>query len=189
MNSEESFNHWFVVPIRWLQAVPNNDGSFVALATVLFLYERYIVAILETKGVKADSKNRIAQISSDFGVDEKTAQIFWGVMRHGILHQGMPRQLEHGKRAFPDWIFHHNEVERPIEIIEINGKRLLSVQPWMVVNKVIALWTNNLHLLDQNQSFPWAQVFNFKIRVNEKTDGEFYLVTGSSSGLGLIGTE
>ena len=187
MNSEESFNHWFVVPIQWLQAVPNNDGSFIALATALFLYERYIVAMLETKRIKADPKSQITQISSDFGIDEGTAKIFWGVMRHGILHQGMPRQLEHGKKAFPDWIFHHNEVEHPIEVIEINSVKILSVQPWMVVNKVMTLWKNNLHLLDQNQSFPWAQVFNFQLQITENADREFYLVTGSSSGLGVIG--
>jgi len=189
MNSEESFNHWFVVPVQWLQNVPNNDGSFIALATALFLYERYIVAVLETKDVKVNPKNRITQISSDFGVDEKTAKIFWDVMRHGILHQGMPKQLEQGRKTFPDWIFHHNEVECPIEIIEINRMKMLSVQPWMVVNKVMTLWRNNLHLLDQNQSFPWAQVFNFKTQFNGKNGGEFYLVTGSSSGLGLIGME
>ena len=189
MNSEESFNQWFVIPIRWLQAVPNNDGSFVALAVSLFLYERYATIMLKQKGIKATEKNIPKQVVVDFDVDKDTAESFWNVMRNGILHQGMPKQLEQGERVFLDWIFHHNEVDHPIEIIEVGGKRLLSVQPWMVVNKVIALWTANLHLLDQNQSFGWAQVFNFKLQITEKTDGEFFLVTGSSSGLSLIGLE
>lgn len=189
MNSEESFNHWFVVPMQYLRSIPDNDGSFVALAISLFLYERYATIKLKQRGIKATEKNIPKQVVIDFNTDKDTAAAFWNVMRNGILHQGMPKQSEQGKKVFPDWIFHHNEVDHSIEIIEINGKKFLSVQPWMVINKVIALWIENLHLLDENQSFPWAQVFNFKSQFTEKTDGEFYLVTGSLSGLGLLGIE
>jgi hypothetical protein len=187
MNSDASFNYWFVVPVQHLRSIPNNDGSFVALAISLFLYERYASVMLKQRGMKVNEKNIPKQIVVDFGIDEHVARAFWDVMRNGLLHQGMPKQAEKGRKTLPDWIFHHNQVEHPMEVIDINGRRLLSVQPWMVVNKVIELWAENLHLLDQNQSFPWAQVYNFKLQLTEKTDGEFYLVTGSSSGLELIG--
>jgi hypothetical protein len=139
MNNGEFFEHWYIVPIRWLQAVPNNDGSFIALATALFLYERYAVAKLKQKGVKAIKERIIKQIASDFTVNDKTAEIFWNIMRDGLLHQGMPKQLEQGKKTYPDWIFHHTVNSPPIELRSHNGNILLFVQPWGVVNKVIAL--------------------------------------------------
>ena len=76
MNSEESFNHWFVVPMQCLQTVPNNDGSFITLATALFLYERYAVIKLKQRGIKATEKNIHKQIAIDFGINERTAEDF-----------------------------------------------------------------------------------------------------------------
>lgn len=183
MNNNEFFEHWYIVPIRWLQAVPNNDGSFIALATALFLYERYVVAKLQQKGMKATKERSIKQITSDFTVNDKTAKIFWNVMRDGLLHQGMPKQLEQGKKTYPDWIFHHTVDSPPIELRSHNGNILLFVQPWGVVNKVIALWQQDIDLLIKSDSFPWAQVFNLNTK---DTSGEdFFSVTGSSSGLGM----
>ena len=185
MNSEESFNHWFVVPMQWLQTVPNNDGSFIALATALFLYERYAAIKLKQRGIKATEKNIHKQIAIDFGINEHTAEDFWEVMRNGLLHQGMPKQSEQGEKKFPEWIFHHNKVDHPIELRQFQGRTLLFVQPWDIVNKVIALWQENSELLSQNESFPWAQVFYFESD-SENTNSQYYLVTGSSSGLGML---
>jgi len=185
MNPEESFNSWFVVPVRWLQAVPNNDGSFVALATALFLYERYAAIKLKQRGIKAIEKNIPKQIAIDFDINEHIAEDFWDVMRNGLLHQGMPKQSEQGKRKFPEWIFHHNKVDHPIELHEFQGRALLFVQPWDIVDKIVALWQENSELLSQNESFPWAQVFYLGSGI-EKSDNTYYLVTGSSSGLGIL---
>ncbi len=183
---EKLFEHWFVAPLRWLQEIPNNDGSFIALATVLFLYERYVIAYLKSKGVKAMKKGIIQQVADDFEVDNKIATDFWDVMRNGILHQGMPKQMEQGEKKFPDWIFHHTKDTHPIEIRDIDNSPVLFVQPWMVLNKVIALWQENMELIDKNVSFPWAEVFSLDNNVFEDTDGEIFLVTGSSSGLGFL---
>ncbi len=100
MNIEKLFDHWFVVPLHWLQAIPNNNVSFIALATALFLYERYLIAYLKSKGVKATKDRKIQQIADDFEVDKKIATDFWDVMRNGILHQGMPKQMEQGGKNF-----------------------------------------------------------------------------------------
>lgn len=185
MNSKKSFNHWFVVPLQWLKAVPNNDGSFVALASALFLYERYITAKIKSLGEKATETRKIQQVASDFEVSVRVARVFWDVMRNGILHQGMPKQYEQGKKH-PDWIFHHDPSNFAVELHEFNGKLLLIVQPWLVVDKVVHLWQENLDLLEQNESFPWAQVSSV---TESSSQSDLFLITGSSSGLSILGMD
>jgi hypothetical protein len=176
LNNSELFNHWYVVPMACLKAIPNNDGSFIALATALFLYERYIIAKLQKKEVRNVSREeKKKQIASDFNINIDAAGTFWNVMRHGLLHQGMPKQLDFGKKL-PDWEFSHSEDSMPIEL----KGRILVVQPWSVVDKVISLWQQEIELITKNVDFPWAQVFN----LNDKdTSGKDYSsVTGSSNG-------
>lgn len=185
MNSKKSFNHWFVVPLQWLKAVPNNDGSFIALASALFLYERYIVAKIKSVGERATETRKVQQVASDFGVNSRTARIFWDVMRNGILHQGMPKLYEQGNKL-PDWIFHHDKSDFAFELREFGGQSLLIVQPWLVVEKIVHLWQENLDLLEQNESFPWAQVSSV---TGSSSRSDLFLVTGSSSGLGILGID
>ena len=186
MNSKEAFNQWFVIPLQWLKTVPNNDGSFIALATALFLYERYFVAKLKSSGEKATETKRTQQIARDFGVEPRKARIFWCVMRDGILHQGMPKIHEQGKKKLPDWIFHHEKSNFAFELRELNGQPLLIVQPWLVVEKIIQLWQENLDLLEQNESFPWAQV---SVITKNSSQSDLFLATGSSSGLSILETD
>lgn len=183
MNSKKTFNHWFTIPIQWLKTVPNNDGSFIALASALFLYERFIVAKIKSSGEKVTEPKKIQQIASDFKVEPRKARIFWKVMRDGILHQGMPKIHETGERL-PEWVFHHEKSDFAFELRESNGQSLLIIQPWLVVDKVIQLWQDNLNLLEQNESFPWAQVTNI---TRSSSQPDSFLITGSSSGLSLLG--
>jgi hypothetical protein len=185
MNSRISFNHWFVVPIESLKNVPNNDGSFVALASALFLYERYIIAKIKSSSEKVTDDRKIQQVASDFGVSTPTAKIFWDVMRNGLLHQGMPKIYEHGNKLL-DWRFEHGKSAPAFEVKEINGKSLLIVQPWLVIERIIQLWQENLDLLEENESFPWAQVFNI---AGDTSQADSFLITGSSSGLGILGID
>lgn len=156
------FEKWYVTPLRMLQALPGGDGGFVALAASCFLYERYVTAIItSTPGTKADRDARIKQVTVDFGVDEETAATFWDVIRDGLLHEGMPKQLDHGK-PLPRWIFRH-EFSQPMELIDHEGERILKVQPWLFMDKVISLWQENLELLDKNNSFPWANIIPWSL--------------------------
>lgn len=151
---EVLFEKWYVTPLKVLQSIPDGDGGFVALATSCFLYERYATAVIKS----SPHQTKIRQFMIDFEVDEDTAKAFWNVIRDGLLHGGMPKQLEHGKRTFPYWAFRH-DFAKPVELIEHGGKRILKIQPWLVMDKVLSLWQRNLDLLDQNESFPWANVF------------------------------
>jgi hypothetical protein len=158
-NPEVLFEKWYVTPLKVLQSIPGGDGAFVALATSCFLYERYaIVAIKKSSNsAKVDRDAKIRRFMIDFEVDEDTANAFWDVIRDGLLHGGMPKQREHGKQALPYWAFRH-EFPKPVELIEHGEELILKVQPWLVMDKVLSLWQGNLDLLNQNESFPWANV-------------------------------
>ena len=158
-NPEVLFDRWYVRPLKMLQSIPNGDGGFVALATCCFLYERYATAVIKNSpnAEKATRDAKIRQFMIDFGVDEETATAFWNVIRNGLLHGAMPKQHEYGKQTLPLWAFRHDFP--PVELSEDEGKRVLKVQPWLVMEKVISLWQDNLDLLEQSGSFPWGNIF------------------------------
>lgn len=186
------FERWYIFPLQMLRSIPNGDGGFIALATALFLYERYATAVLDRSGKSANDTEISGQFARDFNVDENAAKFFWKVMRNGILHQGMPIQKERDSKfseEIPRWIFQYN-VLQPVELCEIGGKRLLKVHPWLVVDKIVTLWQNNLDLIDNNESFPWANILPMEserglgIVADEKD--YFHPPTGSPSGLGML---
>ena len=156
VNPNILFERWFVQPLTKLHELPNGDGGFVALATSCFLYERYAVATIEKSGGKANKEGKIRQFMSDFEVDEATARAFWDVIRDGILHEGMPITRKHGKGPLPDWAF--LPINRPVRMDKSNGSDILVVEPWLFTEKVLQLWKENLPLIEQNKSFPWANV-------------------------------
>jgi len=160
------FERWFVQSLTKLRELPNGDGGFVALATSCFLYERYAVAAIKKSGGKADKEGKIRQFMSDFEVDEVTARTFWAVIRNGILHQGMPKTNEHGESPLPNWAF--LPINRPVQMGKSNGSDILVVEPWLFTEKVLQLWNENLPLIDQNKSFPWANVVPIVVKQKDQ---------------------
>jgi len=112
----DRYNLWYVQPLRALEAMPGGQGGFIALATACFLYERYAIAILRTQDKKADKTGILEKLSSDFKVNNATAKAFWDVIRDGLLHQGMPMQMKHGK-LLPKFAFHHSYPPMALENI------------------------------------------------------------------------
>lgn len=156
-NSQELFDRWFVRPLGKLQSIPNGDGGFIALATCCFLYERYAIAIIKKSEVKADKSSLITQFAEDFSTSEETAKAFWSVIRDGILHQGLPKQSEHGKRKLPGYILHHSFIN-PVELADWGGEPILKIQPWRFMHRVIELWQDNIELLEESGSFPFPRI-------------------------------
>ena len=188
MTPDKLFERWYIVPLQMLRTISNGDGGFVALATAMFLYERYANARIKQLGKSAKPEELHKQFASDFVVEEEVAKVFWKVMRDGILHLGMPMQKEGGKEL-PPWIF-HNDFRQAVELCKIDGEQLLKVQTWLIVDKVISLWQNNLGLIAKNESFPWANILSMEsardlgIVSDEKDD--FHMPTGSSSVLNML---
>jgi hypothetical protein len=149
------FQLWYVEPLHALENMQGGHAGFIALATACFLYERYATAALSAQGHRADREAKVNQLASDFGIDHETADIFWDVVRDGLLHQGMPMQKKQGK-ALPKWAFYHDYP--PLALENIRGELWLKVQPWKFMNKVLGIWDSNFELLAQNGSFPWASI-------------------------------
>jgi len=135
--------------------MPDGQGGFIALATACFLYERYAIAALQAMGEKSDRSGILRKIENDFNVNNTAAEAFWDVIRDGLLHQGMPLQMKHG-RPLPRFAFHHLYPTMLLE--EINGEKWLKVQPWKFMEKVLVLWESNFELLQKSGSFPWANI-------------------------------
>jgi hypothetical protein len=161
-----NFKRWFEKPLEAVRRACGADGGFVALGVSCPLYERYVMAIYDRHPYsevnlehprKDENRNRIHRaLMKDFDVSEKTAEVFWDVIRNGILHQSMPSQMKH-KKPLPKYLLKAKR-PRPIEMCEYEGEDLLMVDHWGFADKVIELWKNNIELIDNIQSFPWANI-------------------------------
>lgn len=150
------FRRWYVQPLRHLEEIPHGDGAFIALAVSCALYERYATTLIIGSGLKAVRQAKIHQFMKDFQTDERTADVFWNVIRDGLAHQAMPLQNTRQNKQ-PTWRFHHS-YPKPVELSVVNGKDILKVQPWHFMNKVLALWEQRSELLAENASFPWGNI-------------------------------
>jgi hypothetical protein len=146
-----------VRPLTSLEQLPDGDGGFVALATCCFLYERYAKAYLKTQQRGATRDALVGQFAADFSVDRDTAEAFWVVIRDGLLHQGMPMQHQSGKKL-PDWEASQN-FAAPIEFDRGRSSPLLKVQPWLLRDKVFALYRARPELIPLSNSYPWGRIF------------------------------
>ena len=136
--------------------MPRGDGGFVALAVTCALYERFATAFITKSGTKADEQAKLRQFMRDFDTDDRTARVFWKVIRDGLAHQAMPLQKDRDK-DLPPWWFHHSHTKAVKQAV-LNGKEVLKVQPWHFMNKVLLLWQQHFALLAEGRSFPWGSI-------------------------------
>ena len=156
-DAEHLFAIWFVEPLKTLKSIPGGNGGFIAIATSCFLYERFAKAKLNSQNITANDENFIKQLADDFNTDIKPASLFWTIIRHGILHQGMPMQGSRKDKDLPPWRFNGN-FRLPFELVNEQGFDELRIHPWLFTEKVLELCQGNILLLEQNKSFPWAGV-------------------------------
>jgi len=154
---QELFNRWYVEPLEAVKSLPEAKGGFVALAVSCFLYERYAIAVIKSSGAKADKEGKIKQLATDFSISEKTASYFWDVIRNGLLHAGMPKQKQNDDKNLPRWAFQQS-FSLPIELITYRSELILKVHPFLFADRVIELWEDNIQLIENNDSFPWASI-------------------------------
>ena len=159
---EELFDRWFVRPLKMLEGMPNGDGAFVVLMALCPLYERYAIAVIKQEEPKAKALKdpKLNQFMKDFETNMDTAKAFWNVIRNGLAHQAMPKRKGQ-KKGFPRWLF-RGSFSRPVELVTVNGEQVLRIQPWLFMEKVLSLWQENLALLTENKSFPWANIFEIE---------------------------
>jgi hypothetical protein len=154
----ERFDLWYASPLRFIkEELTDGRAGFVVLGTACFLYERYAVASLKVQDKEGGLKGVVRQLASDFDVGEETADVFWDVIRDGMLHQGMPKRRDRGKGVLPRRGFNH---DYPIMALghDDDGKPFLFVQPFKFMDRVLELWENNFDLLQSSADFPWANI-------------------------------
>jgi hypothetical protein len=133
--NKENFNHWFKDIIEYLN---NNENAGFAILMIIFpLLERFIRIkrdIPYNKKLKKESPF-YEELKTIFSVlkDNETAQKFWIVYRHGILHQAsFSIQDYHGNDLPNGWL------SGDTDDIEIHLDGSFWVNPVKFSQKVIA---------------------------------------------------
>jgi hypothetical protein len=160
-NPTELFERWFVIPLRLLEHIPSGDGGIVAFASSLYLYERYAKSLIIAAGRKAGKTALYGQLVTDFGFcSPKDAEVFWDVARNGFLHlgMGMALQARRGVAPLPPWVM-RGDFKFPVQFRNINGTRVLCIQPWRFRDQVLGLFRDRPELIAHNKSFPWASIY------------------------------
>lgn len=154
---ENRFNRWFVIPLQQLESIPNGDGGFIALAVACFLYERYAKATLSKSNNRINDQIFVDKLARDFNTDVETANTFWCVIRDGILHQGLPKQIDRGQQKLPGYILHHS-FTKPFQLKNWGQETVLAIQPWLFVWQVIEYCEDNIGLIEINEKFPFPKI-------------------------------
>ena len=158
------FQRWFVNPLEKLRAERSGDGGFVALAVSCFLYERYARAIIKEGEPKRTDQcihtDDIAkQLMHDLGLqDEQLCNDFWTAIRHGLAHHAMP-QLQNDKgEPLPRWRL-SAEYKSPVQLDTCCGDKIIGVQPWLFMDKILELWQQRPDLIKKDEAAPWGAIF------------------------------
>ena len=149
----ERFEGWFVAPIDKLKELPEGDGAFIAMSVGLFLCERFYRTKTNThEGQGGDLAFR-AEAAADLGVSPDTFEVFWKVFRHGIQHQGMPKEisLQNPERHFRWDITSH--ADGTPKIIPCDATHfMVEVNPWKFCDSMIQKFRDEPEILDKAES-------------------------------------
>ncbi|MGO9138132.1 MAG: hypothetical protein ACLQBC_10760 [Syntrophales bacterium] len=148
------FKRWYKIPLLELEKIPERDGGFVVLAVSCFLYERYIKALLKSKGLKENYKSRMFQIATDFKTDVATAETFWNVIRNGLLHRGTPKQIDKGK-PLPIWESYDSN--DPFKLSA--DLKVLYINVWKFRDTILELYDKRPDLIGYDNDYPWGNIW------------------------------
>ncbi len=151
------FERWYVRPLRELEKLPDGDGGLVVLATCCFLYERYAKACLQDSREKASDKNVISRFAEDFEICREAVTEFWGVIRDGLLHSGMPKTKDRGRTSIPSWRM-HGSFQKPIDLVSGEAETELQIQPWLFRDRIFELYQARPDLIAYDKNFPWGAI-------------------------------
>lgn len=129
----------------------------MVLATCCFLYERYAKAYLLDSGKKASNENVIGQFARDFEVQPDVAEVFWSVVRNGLLHGGMPKTQDRSRTSIPSWRM-HGAFQKPINLVSGEAETELQIQPWLFREQIFELYQVRPDLIPYDKSFAWGAI-------------------------------
>jgi hypothetical protein len=145
------FKMWFVEPIEELKKLPDGAGGIVALIVGLALYQRLIHAKLKLSGEKTDEGAVKSYICIDLHITDYERKIFWDTFRIGLMHQAMPKKGDTG------YLFHNSLSAFP-EFREINGQKIICIDPWKFTDRVMNEFLQKPELIYASDSFPLPDI-------------------------------
>ena len=151
MKPEELFHRWFVVPIATLRKLDKGDGAFVALMTVLPLYERAIISRLKLRGDPTTNDAIRAEVEADLQIAENVRARFWAIFRNGFMHQGM------GLDGPTKWRISADFTHCP-ELRSEAGVDYVCLDPWKFADHVLEMFQRQPELITASESFPFATI-------------------------------
>ncbi|CAN5466672.1 hypothetical protein BH09VER1_BH09VER1_26020 [soil metagenome] len=140
----ERFTRWFIEPVEVLSRyVPGGGGAFVAMSVGFFLCERYFRS---TTGVGDDTSAAASRTFKDaaadhFGVNRDFFSAFWTIYRHGMQHQGSPKNDTVANIPYK-WRIDAGYPDVPSRWDHL-GHVYICINPWGFAKKVFDLFLND----------------------------------------------
>ena len=151
MNPQELFHRWFVVPIALLRDLDKGDGAFVALTTVLPLYERAIISRLKLRGDATTDDAIKDEVEADLQISATVRARFWAIFCNGFMHQGM------GLDGPTKWRISADYTHSP-QLLTHDGVTCVCIDPWKFADHVLDLFKTHPELITVSESFPFATI-------------------------------
>lgn len=151
MNPKELFHRWFVAPLAELRKLDKGDGAFVALTTVLPLYERAIISRLKLRDVATTDDNIKAEVEADLEINANVRARFWSIFRNGFMHQGM------GLDGATKWCISAEYTHSP-QLVAQDGVNYVCLDPWKFADHVLNMFQAHPELINASESFPFATI-------------------------------
>lgn len=158
----ERFEGWFVAPVEKLKEIPEGDGAFVAMSVALFLCERFYRTKTNThEGSRGDLAFRQAA-AQDMHVADNYFEIFWKVFRHGIQHQGMPKELSlNNPERHYRWELRSDALAVPSFFQVDETHFMITIDPWKFCGFIFDKFRNEPDMLAKAESHAFGSVFGF----------------------------
>jgi hypothetical protein len=156
----QKFTRWFENTVRGLSLHPSGDGAFVALSVGFLLFERYYRIITTTQS------DQYFNIGRDRGADEMDVnreffRIFWQTYRHGLMHQGTPKEYLHGGRTYK-WMIDAEFHEYPTYYDDA-GVRYVCLNPWKFTEYAIGKFKANPANLNGSLTYKLGSIYDKKL--------------------------
>jgi len=158
----ERFDGWFSQPIEKLKECPEGNGAFLAMSAALFLCERYYRTLTDTQDGQKDSQPFLDAAARDLAIDPEMFKMFWKVYRHGIQHQGMPKDRKECDCAYR-WNMSAAFSAKPtFHDIEATTKEI-RIDPWKFADLIKEKWQHNPDLLQKATLHAFGEVIQIPV--------------------------
>jgi hypothetical protein len=164
----ERFTRWFIEPIEALKNVKGGGGAFVAMSVGFFLCERYFRSFT---GVGDDQSGAASQTfkaaaAARFDVNATWFSHFWTIYRHGMQHQGSPKNDTIGGAGGISyrWLVDGGFPDMPARWVN-GGHTYICINPWGFTQRMIDLFLNDEARIGELGTHQLGEVFEPKVKV------------------------